>query len=190
MSRGSAARITAIMERLPTDAARFGGPRAFEMTKSSAAWHEAGHAVVGATFGVVPTSVRIWGNEGDWEGHAAGTLPGWITANSPVEKDRAHAVVTLSGVMAESLFDPDYRIGSSLFEQAQARSVAELITAKTGTQLDSIWQAICDDAEARLVVHKQIVRVVANELVRKHVIRSRRLAAHLAPIASIKGKVR
>jgi hypothetical protein len=63
------------IERLRDETARYGGPGAFEMTKSPAAWHEAGQAVVSATFGTVPTSVRIWRNRGDWEGHTARTLP-------------------------------------------------------------------------------------------------------------------
>jgi hypothetical protein len=190
MSREIATRIVWIMERQRADAALCSGPRAFEMTKSSAAWHEAGHAVVSATFGVVPTSVEIWETEGDWEGHTAGTLPGQIDERSLIESDHSHAVVILSGIRAEELFDPDFRHGSSLFELALASTIAWGIGVKTGTGTNSAWQEILDDTEARLIAHKPIVRVIASELMRKQAIRSRRLAAHLAPIAPIKGKVR
>jgi hypothetical protein len=92
--------------------------------------------------------------------------------------------------MAERLFDPDYRLGSSLFEQAQALSIAKVITLKTGADEQIVYQDIYNDTVARLVAHKSIARAIAVELMRKHIIWSRRLAAHLAPIASIKGKPR
>jgi hypothetical protein len=96
MSGAMADAVRAAMEPLERFAALL-GPSAFEMTKTGAAWHEAGHAVVSATFGVTPTSVRIWNTEGDWEGHTGGTPGGLINADSSAESDRFYAVMALSG---------------------------------------------------------------------------------------------
>jgi hypothetical protein len=102
---------------------------------------------------------------------------------SMIESDHKQAVMALSGVMAELLFDPDFRCGSSLFEVAETIAIAGAIGVKTGTDEQAVYQDIRNDTIARLMAHKPIVRAIAVELMRKRIIRSRRLAAHLAPIA-------
>jgi hypothetical protein len=180
------------IEHLWDEAARYGGPGAFELTKTSSAWHEAGHAVVSATFGIVPTRVQIWRARGlsgrlllphAWVGRVTGTLPVHVDDDSPVESDHKEAVMALSGVVAEILFDPDFRCGSSLREVAEAIAIAGAIGVKTGTDEQAVYQDIYNDTVARLMAHEPIVRAIAVELMHKRIVRLRKLAAHLAPIA-------
>jgi hypothetical protein len=165
-------------------AAAIQGERAFDNPKSSAAWHEAGHAVIAATQRICPEGVRIWpvseSGRTHWQGWIEGTQPLHVDASTNVEADRAQAVFQIAGWMAEIIFD--FRAGSSLDEVITAQSIALTVAIKTQREPRQVWAEILVDTAESLRAQEPIVRTIADELRRKRRVGARRLRAHLQPV--------
>jgi hypothetical protein len=165
------------------------GLRAFECPKSSAAVHEAGHCVIGALNGVIPSRATIWPvqefGRPQWVGKTYGLPPLWVDDKTDAQADITHARSQLAGVVAESVFDPDYRVGSSTDEIAIATGI--LRTAATKMRCDPLQLLFETVAgiELDLKEHGGIVREIADELMRKGGVGGRRLQFLLQPIRVI-----
>ena len=120
-----------------------GGPRAFECPKTSAAFHEAGHCVVGAVLGERPSKAAIWptielGRE-QWIGRTYG-IPRWrVDDTTLAEADLQHARSQLAGVVSEMLFDSDFRLGSSTNEIAIAQGIVLTAATKLRRDVQQLW---------------------------------------------------
>jgi hypothetical protein len=141
------ARIAAALaNKLATAAVERDGPAALVCTKRSTALHEAGHCVIGALDGTLPTSARIWPIQDDggieWLGRTEGIPGGRVDEHSPVAADIVIVRSLLAGVIAEKIFDPDARSGSSTNEIASAIGVAKLIGHKTSRRPDEVFAEI------------------------------------------------
>jgi hypothetical protein len=168
-------------------AAEFQGERAFDNPKSSAAWHEAGHAVIAATQGICPAEVRIWPvNESGrthWEGWIEVMRLLHVDPSTNVEDDRAQALFQIAGWVAEIVFDgANFRAGSSLDEVINAGRIARMIAVKTKREPVQVWTEILVGTAESLRAYKTVVSAIADELRRKRRINRRRLRAHLQPI--------
>jgi hypothetical protein len=173
-------------------AAAFQGERAFDSPKTSAAWHEAGHAVIAATQGICPVEVWIRPvsvcGRTHWEGRTEGTPLWHVDANTDVEDDRAQAVFEIAGWTAEIIFDgANFRAGSSLDEVITAQSITLTVAIKTQREPKQLWAEILVDTAESLRAQEPIVRAIADELRRKRRVGARRLRAHLRPVLQSSG---
>jgi hypothetical protein len=171
-----AADVTA---RIAAAAVERDGPAALVCTERSTALHEAGHCVICALDGTLPTSARIWPilHDGgiEWLGRTEGIPGGRVDEHSPVAADVVIARSLLAGVVAEQTFDPDARSGSSTGEIASAIGVVKVIAHKTGRSPIEMWLEIERGIATSLRTHDKIVRRIANELMCKGSIEARRL---------------
>jgi hypothetical protein len=97
------------------------GLRAFEMPRSSALAHEAGHCIVGAAEGLTIVDVRIFkrdiGYGPVWCGQTDEVKPWGFDPTTPTATMLARARYIIAGIAAEKIFDPDgVRAGSSIDE--------------------------------------------------------------------------
>jgi hypothetical protein len=163
-----------------------GGPRAFECPKSSAAFHEAGHCVIGALDGVVPSSANIWPvlelGRLQWIGKTYGLPQLRVDEKTDAEVDLRHARSSLAGVVAEIVFDPEYRLGSSLDELATATVVIRAAAMKLGRNPMQLFFETVAGTELALKGQVAIVREIATQLISKGSIKARRLQFLLQPI--------
>jgi hypothetical protein len=171
------AQLTSVL----TAIAMTGGAGVFQSTKRSAALHEAGHAVIFALEGIMPTRARIWPviEDGcsEWVGRVDAPSAGRVDSKTPVNEDIRRARMILAGLVAEKLFDPDYRWESCIAEIAEARALTEFIAWKLErNDCSKLERDFIADVEKRLKSNEQIVRRIASELMRKGTIKSRRLA--------------
>jgi hypothetical protein len=187
-STSAAARIAELANLFTAIAGMTGGERAFDYTKRSAAFHEAGHAVIFALDGMPPTSARIWPiiEEGrpQWFGHINAPCGGRVDSETPPPDDIKYVRSLLAGVISEQLFDPDYRFGSSIEEIATARAVIEVTAWKRRRNRAELWSETKAEIARRLKANEKTVRKIADELMRKGRINSRRLTYLLGPITS------
>lgn len=124
------------------------GPEAFEMPKSAAALHEAGHAVINAVLGVRTTSVLIdpisKGGKLYWGGYTdAPELAFADTPSSRVSFDRLlnRARIVYAGLAAELLFaGDDKREGSSIDELMMSQILAEQAALLVGANAERLWR--------------------------------------------------
>jgi hypothetical protein len=98
------------------------------------AFHEAGHCVVGAAFGVAAERAQVTENEfGDWIGCTlwAGDNPEWreISPFTTPEYDWRLAAITIAGIAAETV-SVDFQAGSSIDEQIVFILFTDVITTK------------------------------------------------------------
>lgn len=163
-----------------------GGMRAFECPKSSAVVHEAGHCVNYAIDGVIPTRAIIWPERRDgrvfWLGHTDGSPPWEVSPETDPQADLREARSLLAGRVAEQLFDPDWRLGSSLDELATALAIVKGAAQKMQSDPPKLFLHTWSAVAARLKAHDQIVRTIADRLCRKRSIEARHLEFLLAPI--------
>jgi hypothetical protein len=157
------------------------GPRAFQYPKTSAAFHEAGHCVVGALQGSIPSKATIWpivelGHQ-QWIGRTYG-LPNWrVDKNTSADADLEHARSQLAGVVSEMLFDPDYRSGSSLNEVVTAQGIVRTAAAKLVRDPEQLWLETLLVTGRQLEANELAVRQIANVLMRLGSIMARLLQA-------------
>jgi hypothetical protein len=163
------------------------GLRAFECPKLTAAWHEAGHAVIDAHHGVVPTCVSIWPVqvpgfvEPHWEGRCESPLPPIGLSTDP-QQDIAFARRILAGVISELTFVADHGLGSSIDETAIAQVVITIAAAKLGRVAKDLFHETIDEIKAQLQAHEKTVRAFADELMDKHRLGASQLKALLRPV--------
>jgi hypothetical protein len=188
-SPSAAARIAELTNVLTAIAGITGGERAFEYTKRSAAFHEAGHAVIFALEGITPTSARIWSitEEGrpQWFGHIDAPSAGRVDSTTPPKDDIEYVRSQLAGVVSERLFDPDYRLGSSINEIATARAVIEVTAWKLQRDWKELWSETKAEVAKRLKTNEKVVCKIADELMRRGTINSHRIAYLLRDVRSV-----
>jgi hypothetical protein len=187
-SPSAATRIAGLTNVLTAIAGITGGERAFEYTMRSAAFREAGHAVIFALDGITPASARIWSvsEEGrpQWFGHVDAPSAGRVDSTTPPKDDIEYVRSLLAGVVSERLFDSDHRIGSSIEEVATAQAVIEVVAWKLQRNFRKLWSETKVEVARQLKANEQTVRKIADELMRKRTINSRRLACLLRAITN------
>ena len=165
------------------------GVRALECSKLAAAFHEAGHCVVYALQRNHPARASIWPiwefGQRQWIGRTYG-IPKWhVDGGTPVEADLEQAQSQLAGVVAEALFDADYRLASSLDEIVISQSIARTAAIKMVSDAEELWLDTVVEVASKLKAHELNVREIANELMKKGNIKARRLRALLQPVGRI-----
>ena len=155
------------------------GPRAFECPKTSAAFHEAGHCVVGTLQGSIPSKATIWPvvelGRPQWIGRTYG-LPNWrVDEKHIAEADLKHARSQLAGVVSEVLFDPDYRHGSSLDEIVTAQGIVLSAARKLRRDPEQLWIETLTEVARQLKTNELALRQVADVLMRRGRVKSRQL---------------
>jgi hypothetical protein len=186
----SAGRIIKDMSAIMAHVFVTDGPRAFDCPKSSATVHEAGHCVIHALNGGMPTRAAIWPEIIDgrtqWLGNTEGIGPWRVDEKTDVQADLRVAESKMAGVAAEYLFDLDFRPGSSIDEIAIARSIVEGVAFKMGRDPALVLAETWITVISRLKMHERIVREIASRLRRKRSIDARDLKLLLAPIKGLR----
>jgi hypothetical protein len=162
------------------------GPRAFECPKSSAALHEAGHCLIDALNGTPPASASIWpireSGRVHWIGRTNG-IPKWhVDGETPAEADLKQAQSQLAGVVAEVLFDADYRRASSIDEIVISQSIVRTAAIKMRRDAEELWLHTLAEVASKLRAHEWTVREIANALMNKGSMKARRLRAPLQTV--------
>jgi hypothetical protein len=178
--------IEAAMRHQAERALESQGLRAFECPKSSAGFHEAGHCVIGAVDGEVPSRAAIWSirklGRLQWIGMTYGLPPLWVDDRTDPQTDLRHARTQMAGVIAEAAFDPDFRPGSSLDETAVAAGIVHTAAFKMRCEAKALWDATRSSVERELKAHEGVVRAIADQLMRKGSIEGPRLQILLKPV--------
>lgn len=187
MSPGDRAAFLGHVGMLQARARAQQGEAAFDMPRSAAAIHEAGHAVYAAVEGRRVLKVKIFRRTVNgrrlWLGTTYDERSEWFA--SPFTPDAADLSVArnkIAGVVAEHLFEPKPRAGSSLDEVA----LFGFLCAGAAPKLDR-WAheiAVEQDAivDAALRRHEATVRDIAAALIRHRKLRGHRLDRFLAPV--------
>lgn len=181
---------TAMHDKLAT-ALTIDGRRAFECPKTSAAFHEAGHCVVGAIQGDNPSKASIWPivelGRSQWIGRTYG-FPRWRVDNSThVEADLKQARSQSAGVVSEMLFDSDYRLASSVDEIVTAQSIVQTAALKLRCDPEHLWLETLVWVATRLKANEPVVREVADQLMCRGSIKTQRLVCLLRSVGDIDG---
>ena len=155
------------------------GPRAFECPKTSAAFHEAGHCVVGALHGSIPSKVTIWPivelGRPQWIGRTYGLPTCRVDKSTCAEADLKHARSQLAGVVSEILFDPDYRQGSSLDEIVTAQGIVLSAAMKLCRDPEQLWVETLVEVAWQLKTNELLLRQISGVLMRRGSVKSRQL---------------
>ena len=165
------------------------GPRAFECPKTSAAFHEAGHCLVGAVQGSTPSKAAIWPivelGRLQWVGRTY-DLPKWrVDGKTDAQADLRQAQSQLAGVVSEGLFDPDYRQGSSLDEIITAQGIVHQAAAKLSRDPEQLWFETLIKVAKQLKANQLVVHQIADVLMRRGSIKARQLQQLLQLLESI-----
>jgi hypothetical protein len=186
-SRQDADRLVAALRDMAALVHDLVGLCAFDCPKSSAALHEAGHALMHTLNGDLPERASIWPirelGRVQWIGRT--DSPRWrVDGWTPPEADLKHARSLIAGVVAEMLFDPDYRLGSSLDEIVIAQSIVRTVAIKIRRDPEVVWLRTLAEVASRLKAHERLVHEIADELMRKGRIKARRLGRFLQTVGS------
>lgn len=173
------------------------GVAAFEMPKSAACAHEAGHAIVETIFGGHVASVEVHqcpqlamlGVEHAWGGRTfTHGDTGWtISEDTPVVEIRRRVCRLIAGAAGEFVLDPDnVRSGSSLDE----RAVAQLICVNLhwrerddGHPIETwerCWDWVCSSIGNNAAVSRELIA----KLVATHRVKGKPLDAILRGVRS------
>jgi hypothetical protein len=161
------------------------GPRAFDCPKTSIAFHEAAHCVVGALQGNHPSKASIWpiielGRV--WIGCTYG-LPKWrVDSTTLAEDDLYRAESELAGVVSEWLFDPDFRLASSIDEIARAQGIVLTAATKLRRDVQQLWLETFVSVATILRANERVVRDIATELMNQRSVKASRLTYLLRSI--------
>jgi hypothetical protein len=156
-----------------------GGGRAFDCPQTSAAYHESGHCVISNLQGHTPSQASIWSviqfGRSRWVGRTDG-IPKWkVDADTPPEEDLKWAQSQLAGLVSEGLFDANYRLGSSIDELVTAQAIVRSAAVKLQRDPWHLWLETFADVAAKLKANARIVREIADVLMCKGSIKTRRL---------------
>jgi hypothetical protein len=171
--------LTEILRGLYAKAEAIQGAAAFESTRSSAAFHEAGHCVIGAVDGNQPRRVRIKriGGAKGWTGvtdyHNDGAWA--VDEHSPVEGDLRRVRDALAGWGAELLFEP-LRMGQSLDELVLAGAMCKTAAGKLGRDPEDVLDEQIRRVLGGLKAHERSVRAIAAALQHHIILRGKQLA--------------
>jgi hypothetical protein len=154
--------------------------------KTSAAFHEAGHCVVGALQRKHPSKASIWPifelGRVQWIGRTYG-LPKWrVDDRTLAEADLQHAQSELAGVVSEWLFDPDFRVASSIDELVRAQGIVLTEATKLRRHVQQLWLETFVSVETILRANERVVRDIAAELMTQGNVTKRGLAYFLRSI--------
>ena len=181
-----AQRLAAALHAAQMRALAIGGPRAFECPKSSAALHEAGHCLIDALNGTLPASASIWPiwefGRLQWIGRTNGTPKWHVDDETPAAADLKQAQSQLAGVVAEALFDADYRLASSIDEIIISQSIVRTAAIKMLRDAEELWLNTLTEVACKLKAHERTVRQIANALMNRGGIKARRLRALLQAV--------
>jgi hypothetical protein len=170
-----------------------GGARAFESPKTSAAFHEAGHCVIGTILGEGPSKASIWpivvlGHE-HWAGRTYGIPPWRVDDETSPEADLQHARSQLAGVVSEMLFDPDFRLASSADEIAIAQCIVLTAATKLRRDVRQLWLETLASVAAILRINEPAVYDIASALMHRGSVNRRKLASFLQSISHGHGEL-
>jgi gluconate kinase len=176
----AAARLAELTNILTAVTGMFGGQIAFRDSKLSVALHEAGAAVILALDGITPATVGIRPitdeDRAQWLGYVDAPSAGGVDSETPARENIKCAKTILAGAVSERLFDPGCRLGSSTDEIGGAQAIIKMAAPKLQRNDKELWSETLTEVEKSLKANEQIVRKIADELIRKETIRSRRLA--------------
>jgi hypothetical protein len=120
-----------------------------------------------------------------WGGRTDGTPPWWVDNTTPADADLRQARLQMSGVVSEVVLDPAYyRRGPSLDEIAAAKSLVQTAAVKLQRDPAQLFWWVIVEVAAGLKTNERTARRIANELMRRGSIKSRRLALLLSGISS------
>jgi hypothetical protein len=187
--RNVVSRLVGMMEIAQARAFALQGSRAFECPKSSAAIHEAGHAVFYAQSGVFPSKITILpiivSSEQRWIGKTFGVPKSRVDATTSAQDDLKTGQNLASGVIAECLFDFEYRAGSSLDEIVLAIAVVGSAAIKLQSDAEILWLKTLNEVATILKANEVAVHKIADELMRKRMICSHRIACLLRDVKRV-----
>jgi hypothetical protein len=139
-----------------------------------------------AQLGALPSKLAIWpkaiSGKQHWGGMTYGLPERRTDATTSAERDLKTGQGFISGVMAECLFDREYRMGSSLDEIVQAVVAVHNAAVKMQCDPERLWFEACVQLAKILKTKEATVRKIADELMRKWTIKSRRLAYLLTAV--------
>jgi hypothetical protein len=163
------------------------GAQAFKHPKRDAAIHEAGHCVVSAYMGWQIRYVELRsGPQGSWCGWTEGVgIDYALSTHSPLEEDLPYLLNIMAGFVAEELFLPDPRMGSSLDEKIGATFYSEIIAPKLGLPPLEMWAQAKAQVADILDEHRATVLTIANRLEHRHKIQSKKLTQILQSATTI-----
>ncbi len=169
------------------------GLRAFENTERATALHEAGHAVVATAYGHLVSRARIRrkqiGEQKIWVGRTYYDVVPCTGPGSAVRDDLDAACNLIDGVLAEQMFDgDDFRLGSSINEIVFFQCVVENIAFKTRAPFEKIATRVFAVVSGILHQHRDLVELLAVELMRRGTLRGQalsRLLHAVKPLADL-----
>jgi hypothetical protein len=164
-----------------------------EFSQHSAALHEAAHCVVAAREGYALKSARIFrGPTGTWLGDFWIDWPEkMMTVDTQTPEFLANLRIYLAGRRGELLFLHDrFCLRAGLDELAYALlMIMPCLVAQTDGDGEaanelyaSAWETTLAEIDETLFAHRQIVKSIADRLIRKGSLRSHKLAQLVAPV--------
>ena len=139
-------------------------------TRQRVAFHEAGHCVVGAAFGVAAERAQVTENEfGDWIGCTlwAGDNPEWreMSLFTTPEYDWRLAAITIAGIAAETV-SIGVQAGSSIDEQIAFILFTDVITTKLKLKRETNAAFVDGMPEVMAILrdHRQALDAIAEAL--------------------------
>ncbi len=165
------------------------GPAAFECPRHAAAIHEAGHVVLYAIQGVVVDHTRIERTPSGWIGFTSAPdcafrIEHGVGESLELYLNRARQLA--AGVIAEELFDRDFRRGSSLDEVVMSQVLAVKASLLAGAADEGrYWQQEVWRATGIVLQrHRQAVMEIAHDLHDCERLSGAALARWTGPISS------
>jgi hypothetical protein len=119
-----------------------------------------------------------------WIGRTIGTPKWHVDDGTPAEADLKQAQSQLAGVVAEALFDADYRLASSIDEIVISQSIVRTAAIKMRRDVEELWLNTLFEVASKLRAHQWIVREIANALMNRGSIKARHLRALLETVGS------
>jgi hypothetical protein len=167
------------------------GARAFEYPKRDAAVHEAGHCVVSACIGWQIRYVELRsGPQGSWCGWTEVVGTNYtLSTYTPLEEDLPYLLNIMAGFVAEELFLPDPRMGSSLDEKIGATFYSEIIAPKLGLPPLEMWVKAKAHVADILNEHRATVLTIADALEDHDKIESKKLAEILQSVSRDEARI-
>jgi hypothetical protein len=183
------ARLIRYGEKLLSDE----GPRAFDMPRSAALAHEAGHAIVFAHDGIEVECVAIWHGT-----HPMTGIPAWcggtferkrrwkLGPQSPLDDVLKRAGFMIAGEAGEAVLDPDgYRRGSSLDEVVGSQALVAAYAPPAAAEArggETLWRKVRARSAAIIYYNKAVARDLIERLDRTQTVRGRALKEILARV--------
>jgi hypothetical protein len=88
----------------------------------------------------------------------------------------------LAGVVSEILFDPDFRLASSVDEIVRAQGIVLTAATKLRRDVRQLWLETFASVAIILRANERVVRDIATELMNRRSVKASRLADLLRPI--------